>query len=242
MKTPTIKVLNAILRTDFHAFVQKVFETVSPNATYLDNWHIKLICSEISDMLAGNLIHKDWIHYYNELPDRMDRIFLSWDTASKVSANNAFSACSVIGIKKQKLYLLQIYRERLEFPALCRKIAELHEEYKTKYPSALITTLIEDASSGPSLAQQLRYEHGDMKVTLVKPDTDKITRLESVSSYIENGLILFPADVANWWQDFSSELFTFPNTTFKDQCDAFSQCLHVAAPIATKPAPRVFVL
>ena len=54
MKTPTIKVLNAILRTDFHAFVQKVFETVSPNATYLDNWHIKLICSEISDMLAGN--------------------------------------------------------------------------------------------------------------------------------------------------------------------------------------------
>jgi len=81
-----------------------------------------------------------------------------------------------------------------------------------------------------------------MKVTLVKPDTDKITRLESVSSYIENGLILFPADVANWWQDFSSELFTFPNTTFKDQCDAFSQCLHIAAPIATKPAPRVFVL
>lgn len=54
MKTPTIKVLNAILRTDFHAFVQKVFETVSPNATYLDNWHIKLICSEISDMLTGN--------------------------------------------------------------------------------------------------------------------------------------------------------------------------------------------
>ena len=53
MKTPTIKVLNAILRTDFHAFVQKVFETVSPNATYLDNWHIKLICSEISDMLTG---------------------------------------------------------------------------------------------------------------------------------------------------------------------------------------------
>lgn len=152
------------------------------------------------------------------------------------------TACGIIGLKNQQLYLLQIYRNRLEFPELCRKIATLHTEYKTKYHSALITTLIEDASSGPSLAQQLRYEHRDMKITLVKPNTDKITRLESVSSYIENGLILFPSAAPNWWTDFANELFTFPNTTFKDQCDAFSQCLHVAAPIATKPAPHVVVL
>ena len=89
---------------------------------------------------------------------------------------------------------------------------------------------------------QLRYEHRDMKITLVKPDTDKITRLESVSSYIENGLILFPSAAPNWWTDFANELFMFPNTTFKDQCDAFSQCLHIAAPIATKLAPHVVVL
>jgi len=39
--------LNAILRNDFKSFVQKVFTEVSPNSTYLDNWHIDVICSEV---------------------------------------------------------------------------------------------------------------------------------------------------------------------------------------------------
>ena len=45
--------LKAILRSDFTAFVQKVFLEVSPNAHYLDNWHIDLICHELEALLAG---------------------------------------------------------------------------------------------------------------------------------------------------------------------------------------------
>ena len=37
----------ALLREDFKSFVIKVFNEVSPNDTYLDNWHIDVICREL---------------------------------------------------------------------------------------------------------------------------------------------------------------------------------------------------
>ena len=36
--------LGAILRTDFHAFLKKAFETVHPGNKLDDNWHIELLC------------------------------------------------------------------------------------------------------------------------------------------------------------------------------------------------------
>ena len=47
-------ILNAILRTDFKSFVEKVFNEVSPSALYMDNWHIDLICSELMSVENGD--------------------------------------------------------------------------------------------------------------------------------------------------------------------------------------------
>ncbi len=44
--------LQAILRNNFKSFVIKVFQTVS-NDTYLDNWHIDVVCNEIEQMISG---------------------------------------------------------------------------------------------------------------------------------------------------------------------------------------------
>ena len=44
--------LQAILRNDFKSFVIKVFQTVS-NDTYLDNWHVDVVCNEIEQMIKG---------------------------------------------------------------------------------------------------------------------------------------------------------------------------------------------
>jgi predicted phage terminase large subunit-like protein len=46
------QILNAILRTEFKQFVRKVFSEISAD-TYLDNWHIDVICHEIMDMIEG---------------------------------------------------------------------------------------------------------------------------------------------------------------------------------------------
>ena len=46
-------IVNSILRTDFIAFVQKVFATVSPGDGFLPNWHIEAMCHELSKVMRG---------------------------------------------------------------------------------------------------------------------------------------------------------------------------------------------
>jgi hypothetical protein len=41
------QVIEAILRTDFYAFVQAIFPIVSPNAPLMLNWHLEAIASEL---------------------------------------------------------------------------------------------------------------------------------------------------------------------------------------------------
>jgi len=45
--------INDLYRVDFAMFVAKVFETVCPGDTYLENWHIEAICYEIMEIVEG---------------------------------------------------------------------------------------------------------------------------------------------------------------------------------------------
>jgi predicted phage terminase large subunit-like protein len=45
--------LGSIMRTDFGAFVQKVFGTVAPGYVFSPNWHIDAICHELSKAMSG---------------------------------------------------------------------------------------------------------------------------------------------------------------------------------------------
>ena len=44
-----IEVLRSLLRKNFKSFVIKVFNTVSPNSMYLDNYHVDIICDLVMD-------------------------------------------------------------------------------------------------------------------------------------------------------------------------------------------------
>ena len=43
----SLHLLSAFLRTDLYLFVWKVFNTLLPGTTYLENWHIDAICHEL---------------------------------------------------------------------------------------------------------------------------------------------------------------------------------------------------
>ena len=53
---------------------------------------------------------------------------------------------------------------------------------------------------------------------------DKIMRLHSVTSTIENGFVYLP-ERAEWLSTYIQELTTFPNGKFDDQADSTSQAL-----------------
>jgi predicted phage terminase large subunit-like protein len=85
------------------------------------------------------------------------------------------------------------------------------------------TILIEDKASGTQLIQDL-IEDGVHGVTRYQPEMDKVMRMHSVTSTIENGFVHIP-DQASWLAEYLHEISIFPNGRFDDQVDSTSQAL-----------------
>jgi hypothetical protein len=61
-------------------------------------------------------------------------------------------------------------------------------------------------------------------VTCYEPKMDKVMRMHSVSSPIENGLVHIPSQ-ADWLPQYLHEMAVFPNGKYDDQVDSTSQAL-----------------
>jgi predicted phage terminase large subunit-like protein len=164
----------------------------------------------------GGMIKLEWIKRFNTKPVEKIRIIQSWDTAYKAKQINDPSACTTWLQTHSGYYLLESYSLRGEYPAVKRAIKSKAEQYK---PDAV---LIEDKSSGQSLIQELKG--ATIPIIAVKPEADKETRLNAVSSMFEAGQVFFP-ESAPWLPDFEAELFLFPMGKHDDQVDSTSQAL-----------------
>ena len=82
----------------------------------------------------GNLVKREWFRTYDTAPSRGPgiRIVQSWDIATTTDERNDWSVCTTWAIKKKKFYLLDVWRARVEFPALRRKIANLALAYQAQ--------------------------------------------------------------------------------------------------------------
>ncbi len=83
--------------------------------------------------------------------------------------------------------------------------------------------------------QDLRRE-GTIRPIAIRPDRDKIVRLEAQSAVIEAGHVLLP-ERAPWLDDFLLEVLAFPHGRFDDQVDSLSQFLTWAR----RPLPRFHI-
>ena len=61
-------------------------------------------------------------------------------------------------------------------------------------------------------------------VTKYEPPANKIMRMHSVTSVIENGVVHLP-ETATWLAEYLHELSSFPNGKYDDQADSTSQAL-----------------
>lgn len=169
--------------------------------------------------LEGGLVKWDWFKTYVRAPQRSagDLVVQSWDTATKADQSNDYSVCTTWLVRDQSAWLLDVYRSKLEYPDLRKRI-----EIEAQHHDAS-QVLIEEAGSGISLIQDLR-RNSDLKIIGVAPKDDKATRLLSVTPLIEAGRIAVPSD-APWLADFRSELTVFPNGKHDDQVDSLTQFL-----------------
>lgn len=168
---------------------------------------------------GGGIVKIEWFNRYDAgRKPLFARIVQSWDCASKAKELSNFSVCTTWGVTSSRdIYLLHVYRARLEYPELKRKVREQAQELYAG------TVLIEDAASGIQLYQELERE-GFARIQAIKPQGDKIMRMAAQTPAIEAGRVYIPHDAA-WLDDYLQELAMFPKGRFDDQVDSTSQAL-----------------
>ena len=165
----------------------------------------------------GVIFRREWWCNYHDQPT-YTRIVQSWDTGYKSGRDNDFSVCTTWGENATGYYLLWVWRGRVEFPELKRRVAWLADQWKPR------VILIEDRASGQSLIQELKHSN-NLPILPVKVDTDKETRAHAVTPLIEAGKVFLP-ESAPWLNDYVDELANFPNGVYDDAVDSTMQALN----------------
>jgi len=145
-----------------------------------------------------------------------DTLVISIDTAMKGEQLADFSVATVWLARGDHSFLIDLSRERVDYPALRHAVGRLRE----KHPNA--TLLIEDKGSGTSLIQELRVNN--VRVIPINPEGDKQTRCAAIAAQFEAGCVFFPKSAA-WLDELKAELLGFPNVKYDDQVDSVTQAL-----------------
>ena len=169
---------------------------------------------------SGNIFKREWWQYYRERPAFQYTVH-SWDTAFKEKAQNDYSVCTVWGVTQTGWYLIDVVRDRVEFPELKRMAIAAYERDKPQ------RVLIEDKASGQSLVQELERKTR-IPVFAVKVDGDKVARANAVTPLVEAGRVFLP-QYASWLHDYVEELSAFPAGEHDDQVDSTTLMLNYAA-------------
>ncbi|MGA8699801.1 MAG: phage terminase large subunit, partial [Xanthobacteraceae bacterium] len=190
---------------------------------------------------GGGMIEWHWFRWYD--PDKwygpkydadirarkrwntFERIVMSWDTAMKATERSDYSVGTVWGVWGDLYYLVDVIRQRLEFPALLHKVIDVYNQWQyaaDRRPEIVV----EDAGSGTALVQYLR-DYG-IRAWPMKANADKVVRMSTQSVKIEAGQVLLPRG-AKWLNDFRAEVLAFPNGSYDDQIDSMSQALKYLA-------------
>lgn len=177
---------------------------------------------------SGNIFKKDWFSK-REAPTRYIARFISLDTAAATNESSAYSA-AIVGelLPDYRLFIRHVWRDRVEFPQLQKKV----EELVGTWGHDLHAIVIENKSSGISLIQTLQQslppDVANKLVAFNPPSNlDKDGRCGLASLWCENGSVTLPppSDAFDWLFDFEEELFLVPSSRYRDMTDAFAQLI-----------------
>ncbi len=169
----------------------------------------------------GQMFKRAWWRYFDPTSSpSFSRITISLDTAFQAKKTADYSAATTWGENAAGFFLLDAWRDRVEFPELKRGVVALAERW---HPHAV---LIEDKASGQSLVQELRAGTR-LPVLPVKPVGDKIARAAAATPTVESGRAYLPKGVG-WLDDFLAEVSAFPEAKFDDYTDTLTQFLNWA--------------
>lgn len=165
---------------------------------------------------GGGVFKLEWFPRYHHAPANGMKT-VSIDCANKAKELNDYSVAGAFieGMEDPRAFLLDVRRERCEYPQLKRFTINFCDHHKPDQ------VLIEDKGNGIALIQDLQ-QTTRLPVIAIEPEGDKIMRAQRSAPTCESGLIVLPFR-ADWLLDFEGEIGHFPLTEWKDQVDMLTQ-------------------
>ena len=168
---------------------------------------------------TGTIIMRDWLRYWQRLPDDLDEYILSADLAFKKTTDASRVALHCWARKGAFYYLVDRQTEVRDFVESIDAFLALWR----RWPKARVK-LIEDKANGPAMQAVLQKHVAG--IVMVTPDQDKVGRLRAVAPFFRSGNVFIPDPAIHpWSKELAEELVKFPNSPYNDDTDATSQAL-----------------
>ena len=176
----------------------------------------------------GGLLKRDWLQYYNTQDNQIRNVALTntitytgWDLAisTKETADYTCSCTLKQDVNTGHLYIVDWSRDHIDFPTQQKVVPQM----QSKWNAALIG--IEDVSYQAALPQSLRGLR--LPIKQVHPIKDKVTRIISTFTLVEQGIVHFPNDHP-LLAEFEHEYMMFPTATHDDLLDATEIALQMS--------------
>jgi predicted phage terminase large subunit-like protein len=175
----------------------------------------------------GGMFKRHWWGRYTE-PPRIERAELVLDSAFKEGVGADYSALALWGTDgRGSAYLLNAWRDRVEFPGLLRLCRDAYAWSSARYPG--LPLVIEDKASGQSAIQVLRRADGPhpaLPIVAYAPpgNVSKIARAEAITGLVEGGRVFVP-EYAPWLEDWLAEHERFPTGAHDDYVDTSAMAI-----------------
>jgi predicted phage terminase large subunit-like protein len=151
---------------------------------------------------------------YEQRPTYYETIVQSWDPAMVDTETAAFTVCTTWGIQGRKLYLIDVFRKRLEFHQIEPAIISHRQKYNVQ------AVILEVAGVGRAIGNSLLRREGTRQwAYFTDPKLGKVERAIAQTPKIERKRVYLP-NSAPWLEAFELEVASFPLSKYADQVDS----------------------
>lgn len=169
---------------------------------------------------GGALFKLKHFQRYATMPSCFELIVQSWDPAFVDSETAAFTVCTTWGIWRRNVYLLDVFRNKLEFHSIEPTILHMKEKWKAHF------VILEVAGLGRAIGNRLIRLPGARRwLEPVDPKMGKEERAIAVTPVLERKRVYLP-ETAPWLATFETEVAQFPSSKFADQVDSMVHFLN----------------
>jgi len=170
--------------------------------------------------LSGTVFNRSHSNFFDAekqeqiLNDPNTTLYAALDSAWETTESADYSSLLIGAYNNQKLYILDLTREKLSLYSLMDLIVEKYIKWEFEQ------LVIEKAASGPALLQMLNKETHVPVKPISHGGKNKVQRARVATPYVQQGRVFLFED-AEWRKTFLTEVAGFPFLTHDDTVDSF---------------------